>query len=416
MAQLEPWEKILIELKTGEESFAAIDPPHAVIGCVGCHGGLEPVESADFETAHDAANGFMRDPSENPNQFCVPCHADIVSRNATSMHSNLWGEQSSIAVRELGSGNDYQSFDACPVELTEGFDGECMNCHTTCGQCHVSRPNSAHGGFIDSHRFNKTPHQSDNCTACHGSRIGVDFKGELTGNKGDVHYLNWMTCFDCHSGNELHGDGQVYASRYEVPDLPKCLDCHDDVASDNTYHLMHWTDGGVLGELTCYVCHSQPYYNCSSCHTEGEWKPEDGLIEGDDDIHIGNGGYIEFPEFRIGYNYNTDLYDGEWIVVRHIPISRDSYEPWGHSELANYDDRPTWEYSSPHNIRRFTAQTDTTGGVDCSDNCHVKGDNSVINATRFLWQSFVDSAYADEAIANSQVVVDEHIPSSWEKF
>lgn len=416
MVQLEPYEKILIDLKIGEESYADVDPAHATIGCVSCHGGVEPVESEDFETAHDTASGFIRDPSANADQFCAPCHSEIVSRNNMSMHSNLWGVQSAISVRELGSGNDYQTFDACPEELTDGFDGECMNCHTTCGQCHVSRPNSAEGGLIDSHRFSRTPHQSDNCTACHGSRIGVDFKGELTGNIGDVHYLSWMTCFDCHSGQELHGDGQAYASRYEVPDIPKCVDCHEDVSSDNAYHSMHWTEGGVLGELTCYVCHSQPYYNCNSCHTEGEWKPEDGLVEGEDDIHYGAEDYIEYPEFRIGYNYNTDLYDGEWIVVRHIPISRDSYEPWGHSELANYDARPTWEYSSPHNIRRFTAQTDTTGGVGCSDNCHVKGDNAVTNATRFLWQSFVDSAYTDEAVANSQVVVDDHIPASWDKF
>lgn len=386
----------MIQLKPTQTSFADVDAPHSMVGCVSCHGGTEP---AEFEAAHDTANGFLRDPSVNAEQFCAPCHADIVERNATSMHTNLWGEQAAIAQRQLGGEATHSDFETCPAELTDGFDSECMNCHTTCGQCHVSRPNSVNGGFIDSHRFSKTPHQKDNCMACHGSRIGVEFTGELEGNAPDLHYLKAMKCWDCHS-EDLHGDGTVYESRYHVADLPTCGDCHDDTRLANSWHVMHWPGEGT--GLSCYVCHSQPYNNCDNCHTDGEWKQ-------------GLHGYREYTEFRIGYNYNQELHDGKWTLVRHIPISRDSYEPWGHDELAHYDDRPTWEYTSPHNIRLVTAQAGTSSEGTCYGNCHLDGEGGGENVDLYLWRSFVDSVYSDEAESNSRVVVDDHLPFTWRR-
>ena len=101
--------------------------------------------------------------------------------------------------------------------------------------------------------------------------------------------------------------------------------------------------------------------------------------------------------------------------MRHIPVVRDSYSPWGHETLANYDDRVTWEYSSPHNIKRFTPQTDTTGGVSCGASCHLTGDKAQENLDRFLWQADVDEVYPDESVANEPVVVDDRLPNSWLK-
>ncbi|MBC8400838.1 MAG: hypothetical protein H8E14_05060, partial [Candidatus Marinimicrobia bacterium] len=254
---------------------------------------------------------------------------------------------------------------------TDGFDGECASCHTTCGQCHVSRPNSVHGGFIRNHKFNRLPDPTNNCMACHGTRISIDFKGDLTG-KEDVHRLKgYSKCLDCHK-EDFHADASMYESRYHMADIdgyPTCKGCHSSVAVSNNYHIQHWPETGE--GLSCYVCHSQPYYNCNSCHTAGEWKEGYGSIG--NHVNIGGRAYREFPDFKIGFNYDQSLHEGKWIVVRHIPISRDSYEPWGHNDLAYFEVRPTWEYTSPHNIRRFTAQTDTTGGPTCSDNCHVHG-------------------------------------------
>ena len=415
MVPLEPWEKVYIKLVGKQKSYADIDEAHALIGCITCHGGKEP---ADFESAHDAT--LIKDPSADAESNCNPCHNEIVATNVNSMHSQLWGEQTAIAQRELGADKDHNNFSQCAVELTEGFSNECTSCHTTCGQCHISRPNSAAGGFIDSHKFKKTPDQTNNCLACHGSRIAVDFEGHLEGNKPDVHHTKYMKCWDCHK-EDMHADASSSPTRYHLPDLPKCVDCHlETELAPNDYHTIHWPDNGE--GLSCFVCHSQPYNNCNSCHTKDPnslnadwWQVGYGESPGETDVHIGGGNYREYPDFKIGYNYDQELYDGKFIVVRHIPVIRDSYNPWGHDELANYDVRPTWEYSSPHNIQRFTPQTAIVEGASCGTNCHVLGDSTQVNMDRYLWQSNVDLDYPDEIEANKPVVVDDKVPSYWQK-
>jgi len=410
---LEPWEKVFIKLVGRQKSYADIDEVHALIGCVECHGGNEP---SDFESAHV---GVVKDPSADAESNCNPCHAEIVATNVNSMHSKAWGEQTTIAQRELGADKDHNDFDTCPAELTEGFDRECASCHTTCGQCHISRPNSVEGGFIENHKFKKTPDQTNNCMACHGSRIAVDYEGHLDGNKPDVHSTKYMKCWDCHK-EDMHADASGSATRYHLPDLPECNDCHSGSDDSNLYHTVHWPGEGE--GLSCFVCHSQPYNNCNSCHTKDpdilneDWW-QNGYTEspGETDVHIGGGDYREYPDFKIGYNYDQELHDGEFIVVRHIPVVRDGYSPWGHDELANYDVRPTWEYSSPHNILKITPQTTIAEGASCGSSCHVKGGNASVNIERYLWQSDVDEDYPDESIANMPVVVDDKLPDAWQK-
>ena len=100
MAQLEPWEKVFINSADG---FEAIDPTHARIGCVTCHGGTEPVVARSenindlflaMMEAHDATvtytaggspdrsittdHDMMRDPSAAPEMNCngAACHSE----------------------------------------------------------------------------------------------------------------------------------------------------------------------------------------------------------------------------------------------------------------------------------------------------------------------------------------------------
>ena len=229
-------DKILIRLNATRNinSFHDIDPVHSSIGCAGCHGGTSPVDAADDTTAFRTAHsGVIRDPSAIGETGCSggSCHAGIVHRNETSIHSNLWGEKAHVALR-----NGYESFEACPADIQDGFTKDCASCHTTCGQCHVSRPNAAGGGFLEqrvgySHKFIKTPSEENVCTACHGSRVGDDWNANqerVPGNVPDVHNQYGYTCLDCHT-EDLHGEGPSdaeYKSRYEVKDLPQCVDCH----------------------------------------------------------------------------------------------------------------------------------------------------------------------------------------------
>lgn len=438
---MEPYQKVFIDA----DRYAEVDANHADIGCVTCHGGQEPVVAAsgsradlwlamaaahEFTVEYNAAGGVryekpavkgvVRDPSAAAEANCngSGCHAPIVELNATSLHTQLWGEKHKVALRA-----GYGSWEECPQLLKDGFQGECANCHTTCGQCHVSRPNSVHGGFLDSHRFQRLPDQQNNCTACHGSRVGNDFTGAHEGNEPDIHNELGFDCFFCHREN-LHGDGRTdYTSRYQVEGQPRCTDCHRLEAGQNLYHQYHWPAGGALEEgLACTVCHSQPYTNCLNCHSGGVWN------SGDPE------GYAEFVDFRIGRNtgqwagHPADL--EEWVTVRHVPVVRDGLREWGWPVLQDWAVFETWEYTSPHNIRRFTPQTAVAAAnpaysmADCWMSCHVQGPHEEANAGRFLWISHLDSLKGsitglddpdDYVRANRRVAVDDSISRYWNR-
>jgi hypothetical protein len=102
------------------------------------------------------------------------------------------------------------------------------------------------------HRItNKIPEYQ--CIHCHnrGGRTGVSFIGTMEsdgygspwstepGKKGgkklhgkyynhltaDVHYENGMTCIDCHTGLDMHGDGNIYNKKWQAVEI-ECEDCH----------------------------------------------------------------------------------------------------------------------------------------------------------------------------------------------
>ncbi len=341
-----------------------------------CHNGPADNSFANMEEAHE---GIVRDPSmsgdvgclqchEDPSfgtSACDKCHTDIVAANANSLHTNLWGEKGLIELRGQCTfeGSGYEDM----------FSNKCGGCHTTCGQCHVSRPNSVGGGFpkfggvvYAAHRFSRTPNQSENCTACHGSRIGVDFNGDLN-EEGDVHSTQErMKCESCHHAEEIHGDNQYegdhYTHRYQVKTMPRCNDaaCHP-VLGDNSYHQAHV---GVEGSnLQCQVCHSQPYKNCTNCHNLGTG-------EKGDKFEI-NPSVVQFKIAKNPSPYRTEY---DYCVVRHVPVDPNTYEDWG-LELPGYLDEPTWKYASPHNILKETPQTTEVEGKGCGTACHGTPDS-----------------------------------------
>ena len=403
MVPLEPWEKVYIKLGTAN-TFEELEPVHGKIGCAGCHRGADNLSAKDdsedellaiMEQAHE---GLVADPSANAEERCgwTWCHHDITKRNATSIHTEQWGMKHAVALRA-----GYSDFESCPSTLQDGFEGECSHCHTSCGQCHISRPHSVDGGLLNKHVFQRTPSMTNNCTACHGSRVGNDYLGKLEGNQPDAHFSRLgYHCVDCHQ-EDFHGDGETgYTSRYEVAGLPNCYEsCHSDADSSNNWHLTHVNQDDPAMELSCYVCHSQTYTSCNACHTNGEWKS--------------GGGYSEYPEFRIGHNPGLAWTDAKWILVRHIPVVADTYAPWGWSTLSQYDSEETWRYTSPHNIQRITARTSPAAGEPCYSACHVTGAQAENNANLYLWESFLINDYPAEVDANQDVIVDDHLPAGW---
>jgi len=340
-----------------------------------CHGGAPDRSFATMEQAHA---GIVRDPSapgqsgclachaeDDPESACSMCHEAEADANRFSLHSRQWGYVTAIEDR------CNCTFDG---EGNPGYQARCAGCHTTCGQCHVSRPNSVGGGFpkfggvaYAGHRFSRTPDMNEQCTACHGSRVGVDYKGELAGNLPDVHRDRGYKCELCHKADEIHGDpshteSNHYDHRYEVANMPRCEDCHGDEAGwDNAYHAAHVNGFAGDANLQCQVCHSQPYKNCTNCHNLQTAAGESYDIE------------PSVVQLKIARNPSPYRTEYDFVVVRHTPIDPETFANWNLS-LPGYLSKSTWQYSSPHNVRRWTEQTTVPEGASCSVTCHQSPD------------------------------------------
>jgi hypothetical protein len=390
---LQPWQKVYIDLG-GKESPAQIDLHFARSSCSDCHKG-DASHSNNKDKAH---TGLIRDPSDQPNNVCGTsgCHEATADQFKNSMHQKLWGVKHAMALRS-GSA----TFDQCPAPLKEGFNSECNGCHASCGDCHISIPNSAGSGLVQGHRFYQTPDMQNNCTACHGTRIGAEFVPNYnigTVYTGDVHAKSaGFTCVDCHDKFEMHSAAEEGTDRYHYDRAPSCMMCHREdtgLATKNHYHQFHFDD------LSCQVCHAQDYNNCTSCHVKGGWKK-------DPEYQANN----PSKEFRIGRNPLSDR-SQKFVTVRHIPIARVSYDNWGAvGSLSAYDDYPTWKFTTPHSIQRYTIRTTATGDQKCSQNCHISDD--VKNKKYYLFESYIEENWPDEVDANKDVVVDGHLPDSW---
>lgn len=357
MPPVEVWEKVLL----GEESF--FDSVHGRENCIICHGGTGEVD--DKEAAHE---GMVRDPDAT--QACASCHGDTVEAQAGSLHQNLQGFLTVLADR---------SDDEHMPQVLEAYETHCASCHATCGQCHVSRPTNVGGGLLAGHEFKGTPPMSLTCTGCHGSRINDEYKGQNEGVPADVHWNpGGMPCFACHTAEEMHGELGDAEHRYDGPPTPSCTadGCHAEVLTGDG--VEHHT-GVHLERLSCQVCHSTDYKNCYNCHVQ---RTEDGtpFFRTDESQMM----------VRIGLNpIQSPDRPWEYVVVRHVPISRDSFEYYGEDLLPNFDNRPTWTYATPHSIQRNTPQN-----AAC-DSCHG-------NETLFLTEDDVDP---DELEANRDVIV-----------
>jgi hypothetical protein len=343
------------------------------IPCADCHGG-HPADP-DWKTAHE---GLRKDPTfPYAEAACGECHDEIVSSAPRSLHYTLQPFQRVVEAR-AGKKDDKDH-----ETLTAAQEKHCRECHASCGQCHVSRPDYVDGGFLNKHNFSKTPPMETTCAACHGGRVYEEYTGLKGKYAADIHYESKkMACTVCHGANQMHADGSKAVNRFDLPERPNCLTCHEAVVegnANNTAHLIH------NDRVACQVCHSQANKNCFSCHV------------GTDDKQLP---YYKCQAtkilFKIGRNPEPSPdrpYD--YVVVRHAPADPRLFDHYLKGGLANFDSLPTWKMSTPHNIRRITPQNKSC------NNCHG-------NAALFLSEK--DMAQWERK-ANANVVVPaERIP------
>ncbi len=360
MEPLAPHEKIFVDGEIAE------DENHGEIGCDECHGG-DPKEP-DWRKAHE---GVVKDPSyPDPSEACGSCHEDIAKHYQTSLHVSLSPFKKMVDMRANTDKAVYKKVDGAR-------EHHCTSCHSSCGQCHISRPEAVGGGLLEGHLFQKSPPVHTVCTACHGSRIEKEYFGKNKGIPPDIHKQKYFKCSKCHKGDEMHGDGNDYANRYAVENGPKCINCHQkiyDAQSENAQqHGIH------KDRVSCNVCHSMPYKNCYACHFG---KDKQGL-----QFFKTEGSTLEF---KIGLNpLQSEKRPEKFVTVRHIPVDQGSFKFYVENGLAGFDKLSTWKLATPHNIRRQTPQNKSC------NTCHGRAD-------LFLLKKDVKQEYLN---ANKNVIV-----------
>jgi thiosulfate/3-mercaptopyruvate sulfurtransferase len=376
----EPYDRVYM----GGDGYAAFqESDHYAMGCVACHNGVD--NTADKDEAH--SGDFIAHPSDVAAEKCGTCHNNTVARFETSIHNGT-GQMRKVAMRNGGS--SYEDFADLPQHQREGYSQNCATCHADCGTCHVVRPPIKGGGLADGHNFIKTPDMLNVCVGCHTSRGGHAYLGVATGTVPDVHLTNNdFDCLDCHSGSEMHGDGTMVEQRYAYSRLPKCENCHSGINTANDYHSAHYDD------FNCQVCHSQDYNNCGSCHVHGE------------------GARIPaYQGFKIAVNPLPLIKpDYDLALVRRAPAAPDSWQEYGVSESSTFAALPTYNYTTPHNILKWTSRTQVEEGQTCAYNCHIRNEGgTLVNKEYYL---FEEDLLDWEVAATQSITVDNVLPAGW---
>jgi hypothetical protein len=227
---------------------------------------------------------------------------------------------------------------------TKVFEQSCRSCHASCGDCHVKSPvvGGVNVGLLEGHKFVRKD-EGRTCALCHGGRVYPEYTGEY-GGVADVHYQKGMLCTDCHTADQMHGDGKVYASRRDVENKPSCIACHDPTVGSEQAVGTHGEHGDGKW-VSCQACHSAgAYRNCTECH-------------------LGKGA-VSNPKMVLGRNpRNMD----QFTTLRLVPTVRDTFKSAGIKQ-EKFDAWPNYWDTAPHNIRKRTDRT-----RDC-DVCHKENE------------------------------------------
>jgi len=145
--------------------------------------------------------------------------------------------------------------DGTPVDPAT-YEPSCADCHVVIGD---------------------TPANSV-CLGCHSrqkTEIGLSMSTNETiaARFQDVHRDEMgMACVDCHTKEQVHGDGGTYASMFETGHIsPSCEGCHTGDAPVGTEPPMSVAEHAMhLDDIDCAGCHAQTVVACVNCHFESE--------------------------------------------------------------------------------------------------------------------------------------------------
>jgi hypothetical protein len=145
---------------------------------------------------------------------------------------------------------------------TDGTQVDVASYEPTCADCHADADTS------DPYWVPVTEGQ---CLGCH-QRQGVEhmmFQEDVHRKRADPADPPFV-CMDCHTLNEMHGDGKKYKSLHDKGAMEaSCTNtgCHGDA---NRPHQQKGVVRRHLDTVDCSACHVQSVITCESCHFESE--------------------------------------------------------------------------------------------------------------------------------------------------
>jgi thiosulfate/3-mercaptopyruvate sulfurtransferase len=72
--------------------------------------------------------------------------------------------------------------------------------------------------------------------------------------------------------------------------------------------------------------------------------------------------------FKIGINpLQSGKRPENFVTVRHVPVSRNTFKYYSNIKLSKFNDLPTWKLATPHNIRRQTPQNKSCNACHGND-------------------------------------------------
>jgi|Deesub1362A_J573_1020465.scaffolds.fasta_scaffold00027_138 hypothetical protein len=112
---------------------------------------------------------------------------------------------------------------------------QCLHCHNRGGRTGVS-----YIGTMESDGYGSP--WAEEAGKKGGKKLHGKYYNHLT---ADVHYQGGMVCIDCHTKQDLHGDGNIYSKREQAVEI-ECEDCH---GTKDSYSILQSSWGNALNNL-----------------------------------------------------------------------------------------------------------------------------------------------------------------------
>ena len=256
-----------------------------------------------------APTACMAEDSQPDFGGCEMCHPDVAANFTTSLHYNAYGMMGEY---ERGAAGHFG------IDMDAFYEeGSCAKCHaTTCTKCHQ--------GYIAvmGHGEETTEITIDTCDVCHLKKQTSTFVGDMPahsskGPHADVHYEKGLICTDCHSAEEMHGDGNTYAHQQQAV-TTACEDCHRSpgkvVKGMNVTQYSPEISAHEIHEetLDCTACHVGWVTTCVNCHLET--RKAEGIVTDEFYLVKASDGKIKpFLKMSASYGDETHIGYGEWM-------------------------------------------------------------------------------------------------------